>query len=99
MLGAQINMFTDRPVPAAGPLLDLLLQVLRAEPLTRKVHWLRLFIAYNHGQLQANEVLLDSEQWPGGEAVVADSQAPVSEERVAVRIFGLLVPDNDVAFQ
>ena len=50
--------------------------------------------------LQANEVLLDSEQWPGGEAVVADSQAPVSEERVAVRIFGLLVPDNNaVAFQ
>jgi hypothetical protein len=79
-------MFTDRPVPSAGPLLDQLLQALRAEPLSRKVHWLRLFIAYNHGQLQANEVLLDSE-------------APVSEERVAVRIFGLLVPDNDVAFQ
>ena len=93
-------MFTDPPVPPAGPLLDQLLQALRAEPLTRKVHWLRLFIAYNDGQLQANEVLLDSEQWPGGEAVVADSQAPVSEERVAVRIFGLLVPDNnDVAFQ
>ena len=55
---------------------------------------------YNDDQRQANEVLLDSEQWPGGEAVVADSQAPVSEERVAVRIFGLLVPDNnDVAFQ
>jgi Family of unknown function (DUF6348) len=99
VLGAQINMFTDRPVPSAGPLLDQLLRVLRAEPLTRKVHWLCLFIAYNHGQLQASEVLLDSEQWPGGEAVVADSQAPVSEERVAVRIFGLLVPDNDVAFQ
>jgi hypothetical protein len=100
VLGAQINMFTDRPVPPAGPLVDQLLQALRAEPLTRKVHWLRLFIAYNDGQLQANEVLFDSEQWPGGEAVVADSQAPVSEERGAVRIFGLLVPDNnDVAFQ
>ena len=61
------------------------------------MHWLRLFIAYNDGQLQASEVLLDSEQWPGGEAVVGDSQAPVSEERVVVRIFGLLVPDNNAA--
>jgi hypothetical protein len=98
VLGAQINMFTDRPVPLPGPCSTSSYRCC-ARSRSRKVHWLRLFIAYNHGQLQANEVLLDSEQWPGGEAVVADSQAPVSEERVAVRIFGLLVPDNDVAFQ
>jgi hypothetical protein len=95
VLGAQINLFADRPVPSSGPLLDRLLEALRAEPLTRKVHGLRLFIAYHDGQLQTNEVLLDSEQWPGGEAVVADSQTPLPDGRVAVRIFGLLVPvDN-----
>lgn len=95
VLGAQINLFTDRSVPSAEPLLDRLLEALRAEPLTRKVHGLRLFIAYHDGQLQTNEVLLDSEQWPGGEAVVADGHAPLPDGRVAVRIFGLLVPvDN-----
>ena len=54
------------------------------------MHWLRLFTAHRDGQLQTNEVLLDSEQWPGGKTVVANSM-------VAVRIFGLLVPDNDAA--
>jgi hypothetical protein len=95
VLGAQINLFTDRSVPSARPLLDRLLETLRAEPLTRKVHGIRLFIAYHDGRLQTNEVLLDSEPWPGGEAVVADSKAPLPDGRVAVRIFGLLVPvDN-----
>ncbi|MBB2913123.1 hypothetical protein FHS43_004421 [Streptosporangium becharense] len=95
VLGPQINLFTDRSVPYAGPLLDRLLEALRAEPLTRKVHGLRVFIAYHDGRLQINEVLLDNEQWPGGEAVVADSRAPLPDGRVAVRIFGLLVPVGD----
>jgi hypothetical protein len=94
VLGAQTNLFTDRPVPSAGPLLHQLLEVLRAEPLTRAVHWLRLFTAYRDGQQQTNEVLLDSEQWPGGETVVANSEAPLSDGMVAVRVFGLLVPDS-----
>lgn len=95
VLGAQINLFADRPVPSAGPLLDRLLEALRAEPLTRKVHGLRLFVAYHEGRLQTNEVLLDSEEWPGGEAVVADSRAPLPDGRVAMRIFGLLVPTGN----
>ncbi|MFI7636740.1 DUF6348 family protein [Nonomuraea sp. NPDC049400] len=95
VLGPQINLFADRSVPSAGPLLDRLLETLRAEPLTRKVHGLHLFTAYHDGRLQTNEMLLDNEPWPGGEAVVADSQAPLPDGRVAVRIFGLLVPvDN-----
>jgi hypothetical protein len=53
--------------------------------------------AYRDGQLQTNEVLLDGEQWPGGESVVANSEAPLPEGTVAVRIFGLLVPDNNAA--
>ena len=92
VLGSQLNFFTDRPVPSAGPLLDRLLQALRAEDLSRKAHGLRLFIAYRDGHLQTNEVLLDSEQWSAGEAVVADSEAPVPDGMVAVRVFALLVP-------
>jgi hypothetical protein len=95
VLGAQINLFTDRSVPSTGPLLDRLLEALRAEPLTRKVHGIRLFIAYHDGRLQTNEVLLDSEQWPRGEAVVADSRAPLPDGSVAMRTFGLLVPVDD----
>jgi hypothetical protein len=95
VLGAQLNLFTDRSVPSAGPLVDRLLEVLRSQPLTRKAHGLRVFIAYHDGRLQTNEVLLDGEQWPAGEAVVADSRAPLPDGRVAVRIFGLLVPAGD----
>jgi hypothetical protein len=92
ILGAQLNLFADRPVPSAGPLLDLLLDALRSEPLTRKVHGLRLFLAHHDGRLQTNEVLLDGERWPRGEAVAAGSPAPLPDGSVAVRIFGLLVP-------
>jgi hypothetical protein len=53
--------------------------------------------AYRDGQLQTNEVLLDGEQWPAGESVVANSETPLPEGTVAVRIFGLLVPDNNAA--
>jgi hypothetical protein len=94
VLGAQINTLADRPVPSAGPLVDQLLEALRAEQLTPKVHSLRVFTAYHDGQLQTNEVLLDSEQWPLGQAMVADRQALLPEGRAAVRIFGLLVPDQ-----
>ncbi|MGP4028394.1 DUF6348 family protein [Actinomadura sp. 3N407] len=95
VLGAQLTMFTDRPVPSAGPLLDRLSEALRQVPLTPRVHGLRLFVAYHDGRLQTNEVLLDNEPWPGGEAVVAGSPAPLPDGRVAVRLFGLLVPVRD----
>jgi hypothetical protein len=72
VLGAQINMFTDRSVPPSWPLVEQLLGTLRAEPLTRKVHSLRVFVAYRNGKLEENDVLLDSEPWPRGEAVVAN---------------------------
>ncbi|MEU5877064.1 DUF6348 family protein [Spirillospora sp. NPDC047279] len=94
VLGAQLTMFTDRPVPSAGPLLDRLLVELRARPLTRKVHGLRVFTAHNDGRAQSTEVLLDSEPWPAGEAVVAHHPAPLPDGRVAVRLFGLLVPQR-----
>ncbi|OLT30754.1 hypothetical protein BJF79_38235 [Actinomadura sp. CNU-125] len=90
--GAQLTMFTDRPVPPAGPLLDRLLEALRAEPLEPRVHGLRLFVSYQDGVPQTNEVLLDSETWPGGQEVVAGFPAPLPDGPVAVRVFCLLVP-------
>jgi hypothetical protein len=95
VLGAQLNLFADRPVPPAGPLLDLLLNALSAQHLSHEVHALRLFMAFREGRLQNNEVLLDSEPWPAGEAAVASSHAPLPDGMVAVRIFGLLVPAHD----
>ena len=92
VLGPQLTMFADRPVPPAGPVLDRLTEALRAEPLSREVHGLRLFVAYRDGELLTNEVLLDGEPWPGGEAVTAAAAAPLAEGLVAVRVFGLLVP-------
>lgn len=94
VLGPQLTMFADRPVPPAGPLLDRLTEALRAEPLSREVHGLRLFVAYRDGELLTNEVLLDGDPWPGGEAVTAAAAAPLAEGLVAVRVFGLLVPVN-----
>ncbi|RSN30981.1 hypothetical protein DL990_21480 [Amycolatopsis sp. WAC 01416] len=91
VLGAQITLFTDAML-SAEPVLDRLLEALRAEKLGRKVHGLRLFVAHHDGGLLNNEVLLDSEPWPAGEVVVAESPAPLPEGRVAVRVFGLLVP-------
>lgn len=95
ILGPQLNYFANRPVPSAKPLLDRLLEALRAEGLSRKVHGLRLFVAHQDGRLHTNEVLLDSETWPAGEAVVADSPAPLPDGMVAVRVFGLLVPAGE----
>ncbi|RBQ16879.1 hypothetical protein DP939_27830 [Spongiactinospora rosea] len=92
VLGPQINLFTDLQVPPAAPLLDRLLDALRAEPLTRKVHGLRLFVAYHDGLLQTNEVLLDNAPWPTGETIAAHADAPLPDGNVAIRLFALLVP-------
>ncbi|GAA4547953.1 DUF6348 family protein [Amycolatopsis samaneae] len=94
VLGPRITFFTEQEVPGTQHLLDRLLETLRAEPLTRRTHALRLFTAHHDGQLQTNEVLLDNEPWAAGEALVATFPAPLSE-RVAVRVFGLLVPTTD----
>ncbi|MEV6823939.1 DUF6348 family protein [Amycolatopsis sp. NPDC051102] len=91
VLGPWITLFTDEEVPGTRALLDQLLAALRAEPLTRQVHALRLFSAHHDGRLQSSEVLVDSEPWAAGEALVASQAAPLPG-RVAVRVFGLLVP-------
>ena len=92
VLGTQLVLFANRPVAPAGPLLDRLLEALRAERLSREVHGVRVLLAYRDGLLQTNEVLLDSEEWPAGEAAAAGNQAPLPDGMVAIRLFGLLVP-------
>ncbi|WUI02408.1 DUF6348 family protein [Spirillospora sp. NBC_00431] len=94
VLGAQLSLFADRPVPSAAPLLDRLLDALRAEPLTRQVHGLRLFICHQDGRLQTNEVLLDGAPWPAGQAVTEKTPAPLPDGLVAVRLFALLTPTD-----
>ena len=96
ILGPQLNMFADQPVPHAAPLFERLLDLLRKQPLSREVHALRLFMSFRDGQSQSPEVLLDSDTWPAGETALADVQAPLPEGMVAIRLFGLLVPGGTV---
>ncbi|WP_280395114.1 DUF6348 family protein [Nocardia brasiliensis] len=90
--GPQSSMVADQPVPEIWSLLDRLLETLRVETLSRKVHWLRLFAAYDNGRLHGHDVLLDSEPWPGGAAVVADTRPLPSDGMISVHVFGMLVP-------
>jgi hypothetical protein len=94
VVGATVTMFADRAVPPAGPLLDRLLEALRTEPLTRKVHTLSLLIAHTEGVLQTGEVILDDIPWPAGQAIVADAPAPFPHGVTAYRVFSLLVPSD-----
>lgn len=95
VLGPQLVLFTDQPVPPARQQLDALLDALRGQRLSPQVHALRLFLSFRDGRLQTNEVLLEGETWPAGEAAVADARAPLPDGTVAIRIFALLVPTRD----
>ncbi|MFI9508346.1 DUF6348 family protein [Nocardia sp. NPDC052566] len=89
-IGPQLIYFSPNATIEAGPLLDALLHRLRAETLTQRIHWLRVFVSTDEGRIQVNEVLLDNEPWPAGEATVA--AAPVGQEFCAMRTFAVLVP-------
>lgn len=91
-LGPQITLFAQESAPPAGPLLDRLLEALRTVPLSRAVHWLRLFTCHQDGQLHTNGVLLDGEPWALGEATCASAPPPATSEMIGVRIFALLIP-------
>ena len=91
-LGPQITLYSPEPAPPAGPALEGLLHALRDVPLSRAVHGLRVFTLHQDGELQTNEVLLDSETWTAGEEVIAATPPPPVPGMVGSRIFGLLVP-------
>ncbi|GIF06561.1 DUF6348 family protein [Actinoplanes siamensis] len=92
LLGAQVDLFATEPVPSAEPLLDQLLAALREVPLSRAVHALRFFMAYQDGQMLTNEVFLDGEPWEVGMKVSASAPAPLPGGPVGVRVFAFLVP-------
>ncbi|GIE90326.1 DUF6348 family protein [Actinoplanes regularis] len=92
LLGAQVDLFATEPVPSAEPLLDQLLTALKDVPLSRAVHALRFFTAYQDGQLLTNEVFLDGEPWEAGMKVTAAAGAPLPAGPVGVRVFAFLVP-------
>jgi hypothetical protein len=92
LLGAQVDLFATEPVPSAEPVLDGLLAALKDVPLSRAVHGLRFFTAYQDGQLLTNEVFLDGEPWEAGMRVTATAGAPLPGGPVGVRVFAFLVP-------
>jgi len=91
-LGPQLVMFAQSPARPAAELVDRILAALRAERLSREIHSLRVFTYHDNGALRTNEVLLDGQPWPAGEAVIGSAPAPVPDGPVAARLFGLAVP-------
>ncbi|AEV86451.1 hypothetical protein ACWT_5434 [Actinoplanes sp. SE50] len=92
LLGAQVDLFATDPVPSAEAVLDELLAALRDVPLSRAVHALRFFTAYQDGRMLTNEVFLDGEPWEAGSKVTAAAPAPLPTGPVGVRVFAFLVP-------
>ena len=57
-------------------------------------HWLRVFLASYHGQIQTAEVLLDNEPWPAGLDALDQLQWAVSDEYQALRHFAVALQAN-----
>ncbi len=91
-LGAQLTLYAREPVPDLRPLVDALKGALAAAPLSRAVHALRLYVCFDGEQQLSNEVLLDNEAWPAGEALAAANPWPRVGHLWATRFFFLLVP-------
>jgi hypothetical protein len=91
-LGAQLVMYGGVDHAPMGDLVDALRDALRDEPLTRAVHALRLFTAWRGDVSLVNEVLLDNEPWPAGEALSRDFPWPASDRLWGTRFFAMLAP-------
>ncbi|SEL80048.1 hypothetical protein SAMN05428989_2546 [Pseudoxanthomonas sp. GM95] len=57
-------------------------------------HWVRVFIAAYHGQIQAAEVLLDNQNWTEGLGALDQISWHASEEYQAIRHFLVALPDT-----
>jgi hypothetical protein len=91
-IGPQLTLYAAEPRVNVGPLLDAIRLHLEKSRLSRKVHGLRVFTCWDGGQMTANEVLLDNEVWPEGQALVAGYEWPKPRHLWATRLFLLLVP-------
>lgn len=92
-LGSQLVMVDGAAeVPTLGGVLDGLRAALAGVPLTRAVHSLRIFVAYNGGAVVAKGVLLDGELWPGAEAPLATAPPPGTTSPMDIQQYALLIP-------
>jgi hypothetical protein len=91
-LGSQLVLYAPEPVPALGPLIDALKAALRAVPLTRAVHAVRVYVCWKDGERIANEVLLDNRPWVAGSDEVARCDWPRAGGVWGTRLFFLIVP-------
>ena len=90
-LGLMLVLWADID-PKVAPLLDALRAAVEREPLTREIHTLRVFAARDGTKSLADEVLLDGEPWPAGEALCRDHAWPVHERGWGARLFLMLAP-------
>jgi hypothetical protein len=92
-LGSQLVMVDGAAeVPTLGGVLDRLRTALGGVPLTRAIHSLRVFVAYNQGAVVAKGVLLDGQLWPGAEAALATAPPPGTMGPMDVQQYALLIP-------
>ncbi len=99
-LGGQLQVIGPAEPPLLGPFLDELKRALAASPPwpaeessgAKKAHGLRVFVAHDGTQLMGYEVLVDSETWEAGQALLTQRDWRTGDESWGVRWFGLVVP-------
>lgn len=92
-LGGQLLLWGAASTPLAE-LLDSLRDAIAEEPLSRRVHAIRVFAAREKERSLADEVLLDNTPWPAGEALCREHRWPIRDAPWATRVFMMLVPDD-----
>ena len=90
-LGGQLLLYGAEYVDI-GPLANTLSELFEREPVERAIHSIRLFTARAGEESYADEVLLDGEPWPAGEAACRAYPWPVREGYWGTRLFLMLAP-------
>jgi hypothetical protein len=56
-------------------------------------HWIRIFVACYHGQLQSADVLLDNDPWPEGQRLLRAQPWATTQSFQSIRQFLLAMPE------
>ncbi|MBB3226741.1 hypothetical protein FHW69_001331 [Luteibacter sp. Sphag1AF] len=97
---AYVGNFTLRgddvePLEVPEEAMTALQAVIATAPLTREVHWIRVFYGnVGDGRTQI-EVLLDNEPWPAGDKALASVSWPQADRYYSLRNFIALMPVDD----
>jgi hypothetical protein len=96
-LGNQLVMVDDHEgeVPRLDDVLDRIRTALEGTPLTREIHALRVFVAYQGGTVLSGGVLLDGERWAPGDAATAAAPPPGTDGPMELQRYVLLLPAQD----